>query len=510
MQIKPLTKVYLRLKMFRRKNKIKQSLNNLDDTQQAFDPEFESLANVKQKQRDKNIFYRLFVKQYKDGVINVKNKYYGSINYFKKNYLRIFCLAFILFFVATFVLTAYLCFSPFVINLVGNENVNISNFYVANNNKISGLTILGYLLCAFVFVSIILGIISFLYLKKEDKLIVKYSKLTKILSILAYVFILISFLIILIFVLIPPPIFSSLEAQQIRNYMVLIDNASDDSTKIQLISELKNFIDNGNLKVLPISAPTIEAYVDWLRNSGYLYSLDISTYTFIYNSFLQSNVFTLSILGIILIVFFTLFAFLGFIALPVAIYLFKILHEIDYEKIDENIKSNWGFAKKTIYSLRSKFSKQLLDEVSKIKKQKQEHKSFHKYKKQLEEKGIRTLATDEALSGTEINVVKQGVQWDEILKNPANVAFLSKDGKWMYHDGNRNVFESKADQWVPYDVDKEIHKANANIIDDNLNLSPSQKRAKESRFKFGSASKKQSEIALPDAEIDEIVKDLDI
>ncbi len=495
--------------MFRRKNKIKQSLNNLDSTQETLDPEFESLANVKQKQRDKNIFYRLFVKQYNDGVINVKNKYYGLIHYIKHNYLKLFYLTFILFFFATFILTAYLCFNPFVIKKVGYINVDISNFYVANSHGISGLTILGYLLCAFIFVSIMLGIISFIYLKKQGKLIVKQSKLTKILSILAYLFILISLLIVLIFILIPPPIFSSIEAQQIRNYMELIDNATNDDQKLQLISQLKDFINKSNINVLPISDPTIEAYKNWLYNSGYLYSPDISAYTFIYNSFLQSNIFNLSTIGIILVVLFTLFAFVGFIAIPIAIYILKIISEFNYENIDENIKSNWSIIKKAVYSLHSKFSNQILDEVGKIKKHKQERKSFHKYKKELEEKGIKTLTNDEALFGTEINVVKQGIQWDEILKNPANVAFLSKDGKWMYHDGNQNVFVSKDDKWIPYDVEKEIHKANANIIDENLNLSPSQKRAKENRFKFNN-SKKESEIALPDAEIDAIVKDLDI
>lgn len=485
------------------KNKIKESIKNADVDNKPIDSEFESLASIKRKQKDKKLLNKLIVNPYRDGVKNLKLKKETTKSYIKSNYKFLILLLFIATFLTFFISLAYTAFLPFEFKFIGNTQTSLSNFYFATNNSITGITTIAIVIIVFFIVSLILGFLVFKWYKSRT--LINTNKVTKILSICCYITTALVIVAMLLIVLIPPDIFSQDSYQSVWNYIVKIDNATIDAEKLQYIKSLNDLIIGQNLPMSPISTsgnPTLQNYFDWRVNSGFILPGVLSD-----SSLLYASDFSLTTTGIVVIVLVSFFGFSAMIICPLVLLFYSWIKEIRFDLLNKEISKNYNFIKSIIYNIMLKFNDFSIRKMKDIK----EKETYHKYKKRLDKTGSKSK-NDELFT---TNVDKEQLVFnqenklrDEFLKNEPNVAFLSSSGKWMYHDGNNNFFIARGDEWVPFDISKEIHKAHANIVDENLNFSPSEKKIKESKINLG--RKKENDITIPDQEIDDIVKSLNI
>ena len=188
------------------KNKIKESIKNADVDNKPIDSEFESLASIKRKQKDKKLLNKLIVNPYHDGVKNLKLKKETTKSYIKSNYKFLILLLFIATFLTFFISLAYTAFLPFEFKFIGNTQTSLSNFYLATNNSITGITTIAIVIIVFFIVSLILGFLVFKWYKSRT--LINTNKVTKILSICCYITTALVIVAMLLIVLIPPDIFS--------------------------------------------------------------------------------------------------------------------------------------------------------------------------------------------------------------------------------------------------------------------------------------------------------------
>lgn len=485
------------------KNKINKTINEAssNETTAAVDSEFESLISIKKKQKEKKLSSKI-KNSYKEGIENFANKKIQTKQYLKQNYKKVWLYIFLLLFFATYVFAIYITFSPYELKFSGENLIDLNNFYVSQNAHIAGLTILGYVFASLLLLTIILSIVIFVWYK--NKMIIKTNKWTKIFSVIAYIFAIASLILLIVFIVMPPKIYSSVSVQNIYNMVKQIENTTNDADKLPLIVNLNNLIKWSNLPIDPISSgtPTLQDFETWSQNSGYLLPDNYKDSALFYDSS-----YNLQPLGIAMIVVFTFLGSVGLIFIPFAIYFYLSVKQIQFDLINNQIQDNYNLFKTFLLLFMKRIGNFSLRNLKKVKNK----ETYHKYKKRLDETGMKAKneeAFSTSASKDQLVLNQSSIYLDEMAKNPANVAYLSTNGKWMYHDGKNNLFVARGDEWIPFDLSKEIHKAHANIIDDNLKLSPSDKKAKENKSIFG--KQKESDIALPDDEIDSIVKSLDI
>lgn len=501
--------------MLFRKNKIDQGIK---DNAAHVSGDFESLDKVQAKLKKGKLTSKIFLQPYHSFVAECKTKQTALLSYFKINSFKLLRLLFFSLIVMCFVYGLSLLLVPFYGAHVGDLFAPVNNFYTAalsNNAIVYSLTpaAIGFI----VVLILSAGFVSW-YLYREaktvNKLLIYTNKKTEWVSISIYITTLVAFLLILILVLIPPDLNALKSYQDATNNMAIIaagKNSSDVAVQAVVMQAIKDLY---GIYDLPIPTGTVAemltAFFNDYANGLFYHSTVVGNYSVIFNISALAPA-TLSVAGIVIVTFLSVFAAAIIIFLPLTNIILNIQESSKAENIDLTILTPSTFIM-AVYIFFKNINWKINFKRSTNKPKKE---TFGRYKKQLKETGM-TRADESAFTSSQTdNSVSGVISQTDIEAHEPNNAFLNPNGDWMYHDGQGNYFIAKNDVWVKYDINQAVHKITVDKVNE-LGLSPSKKTAKKGFFnndkfaKLPKPKKNNSEVALPDDDLDEILKKLDI
>ncbi len=523
--------------MLFKKNKIASGIKESSSSDNKTSSDFETLDAVKQKKKTNNLLYKLFVSQYRDGKQNIKDKYAATKTFFKKNWLGVIQWSMILLLMISFVMASCILFEPFNGVVMGTTNgysngdipVDINNMYTLTlkpDGITYGLTGLGIAFTVIFIVMLILAIVWMIFKSKNKTLLCKDSKATKIISIVAYVLIILSMLALVIIAYIPPTTASiTADGQAIlANKAIVnswINNHHASSTENAEVKQaILNLYDIAPQGTRPTDfASCIKWYNDYSITIWPSYDIT-SSYAFYVNSF-NNLPSTINTVGYVIICLTCIFFISGLVVLPLTNEIIKVKEQIAAQfQIEHNIdfselKENMNVVKRAIVGFIAKTQTSFFKKLSKFKNK----DSFRKYKKEISEKGMSaSQQKDSFKSDVTNNTVTYIITKEEIEKHEPNKAFLNSQGQYMYHDGNHNYFIVKNDAWAPYDIEQGVHQTQVNITSardtDVANKQVKERKWFKNNKLFSKISEKTSKnkasIDLPDEDLNKIIGELDI
>lgn len=512
-----------------RKNKIQSGIDNSTIAYNSED--FDSLDIVKSRMKNKKVFNKLVVNPAKSLIQDASSKYVKTSKYLINHWQFILKWSVYLLIATTFILLNILLFTPFYGANVGDVWTTINNTWMAsliNNNVVYIMTPLGFSFVAIALLAITISIIYFAYKRKQNKLLRDQDKLivatpdrtNKIILYFIVGLIVTSILLILITILIPPTSSSLYSEQTVTNALNYIQRYKAGLVKddAKLIASVQTVYDHFGY-TMPSFSQNITAllseFTRQFENGKFLRSIYYENYWFFMDVYRES-ISTFSTGGIIITVFYSVMLAIGTIILPgVITYRNVRVYYLENKKYDKS----WNIWKLFIYALVRIFSKNYIKALTSgnikfqkrraLRKEARKNKeTYSKFRRQNRQEGMANNAEEAFSSGQIDNAAFTVITKEQIEAHEANKAFLNVDGEWMYHDGAGNYFVAKNDDWVIYDLNKAIHKVHTDA-NAKLNLDPSKKQYKEGRFKKAK-NKKSTPIALPDDELDDILKKLDI
>lgn len=459
--------------MFRRKNQIDLSVEKNKDL--PLDDEFQNLNIINTSRKDKKFINRVVKKNIQDGKEELKNKINNSNTYLKNNSFPILKGFFILFAIVMLTWSFFNAFLPFSYSMLSNNQISgLSNFYYFNGSSIA-LTINGFTFVIFFLLFIATLITTKVLLIKNKKQQVddeklhknlKVQKSMKIMKILFHVFITISFIILLLIFLYPSNIQSSFNNINDTNFIYGILHRGPLTITSLSLEDANRFLQILNMSTLPDHAAAIAAVNNNLTNGSTFISSALPGSIF-YNNNL-GGLSSLTVGGLSVFGLSVGFTSLG-LALYIVVSIMKIFNSKRIEKLKNiNLNINTSEFKEGIVTGANKvgtkakgFYKNSINKYNNFK----EKDNFKKYKQRLVEEG---KDTNENKFTTDI--VDETIIQEE--KVPSMFSLL-----------------------------KDSYKKRKESI--------SSKVASNSKDKQKSKSKK-TEIAIPDDELDEIIKSLDL
>lgn len=501
--------------MFFKKNKIARELKKAKSEDQVASSEFDSLNTVNERTKITRLKNNL-KNQYHDGIELIKHNSKSLYKYFLNHWFSFFKYFLILLTIVVFIFGLIIMYKSFFVGIPSNNFYTpINNFYLAkfDGNSVSyALSNSGIgFIC--IFAVMILSLLFYVFWAWKTKHVVfQLNKGTKIISIICYVLIAISILLMIIPLLIPPSFDKTLlNGQEAWNLIAKINNTSlNEEVRFNAIKELYGIF---GFSVPNNFTDALEDFKSKLINQEFYTNNIYPNYSFIQNvNYFSPS--TISAVGIAILVLILVFFASGMVFLPISIYMIKMVH--DYRNENINIHEEWNGFKIFILNFVMKI-KNIFSKIFK-RKSKKDKNSYHKYKKQLKKEGKVTSVNNENFGSEVVNNARTNViTKQEIESHEPNKAFLNNQGQWMYHDGNGNYFIVKNDNWIPYDINTSIHSAHVAQMNVNETLM-SQKTKKESKWAINNKfvdnltnkHKKDTLVDLPDEDLDKILSELDI
>ncbi|MGL4950589.1 MAG: hypothetical protein ACRC4M_01985 [Mycoplasma sp.] len=492
-----------------RKNKISEALKR-SKTTTTKETKFDSLSELNRRLSENKINRKFFIAPYQAGLANVKDKYSRYSTYVMSHKNFAIKWSYIAIVITLFILASLLAFLPYQATSVGIATTNVTNFWAASlksTGKVAySLTSLAWVFFSFLMLTLIATPFYRAHLKKLNKWRTYSSPEVARSSFWAFVLLIFLFLLLVSAFIWPPSSKLLTMSQKYYNYIAVINdtNASElvRSFSVLKLFRLFGYVSDGQnpADILDEYRSNIDLFV--LPNSfGYQYS-------FIFNNTLQTYG-TFSYVGKLYLTLYSMIVLMITFLVP-SFNLFINVKE--YQLKNDGPNPEWNYLQSFVYFI---IKPRVWPKwVKKDKKGKKEKSTYRKYAGKIGEQGL-LKNKEESFSSTQVdNSILSVITREEIESHQPNQAFLSREGDWMYHDGNGNHFVAKADEWIPFEVNAQVHKAFVDNAVNELDLDPSKKQVKksffETRFKKEEKITKKTSIELPDDDLDEILKKLDI
>ncbi len=521
--------------MLFKKNKITAGIND-SKSDAPTSSDFETLDSVKQRKKERSLINRLFVKQYHDAVENLKEKKQATKKFFQTQWFQIIQWSMFILLFVSMVMGLCIMFEPFTAVSMSTSLSNgglftpLNNIYTAKveGGLIYGLTGFGIAYTVINIILLGLAITWCVFKNKEKSFLCMKSKATKIISIVAYCLVLVSYLFVVIVTYVPPIAGSvtsdGMQVVYLRNSVAtyLQENVGESSAAPENAQIKNNIVQLAAL--FPSLTPTVNANSSWQEcvnffngnSSAFWPSYETTSAYCFYQNLSNNQTSTINAAGYSILVIASVLFLVGLLVLPLTDEIIKVKEDIRIEtNINWNFKEDMNWLKRVIVKFCTKTNTKFFTQINKIKNK----DTYRKYKKEMSESGMTaTKQKDSFKTENTTNAVSYVITKEEIEKHEANKAFLNSQGQYMYHDGNHNYFIVKNDQWVPYNIEEGVHQAQVNI-ETSRDTDLSKKKVKERKwFKHNKAVEKISEkvnknkaaIDLPDEELNKIIGELDI